>query len=130
MNRNWRDLIGGIFLVPALHLGFILLLWLMVSIFNSGTIGLIFSISVFWIGIAQFVYLIPVMLVFRKRNRFEVIKGISIGIVLTILINGLCFGSIVAVFGVDLSELLPVAFIGIVVSMLILCAFNYRSRPK
>jgi hypothetical protein len=56
MNRNWRDLIGGIFLVPALHLGFILLILLMQSIFMSRALGLIFSVFLQSIGIAQFVY--------------------------------------------------------------------------
>jgi formate-dependent nitrite reductase membrane component NrfD len=91
MNRNWRDLIGGIFLVPALNLGFTWLLFLMQSIFNSGTIGLIFIISVFWIGIAQFVYLIPFMLFFWRRHRFELVKGMVIGASVTALINSACF---------------------------------------
>jgi hypothetical protein len=91
MNRNWRDLIGGIFLVPALHLGFILLILLMQSIFMSRALGLIFSVFLQSIGIAQFVYLIPVMLFFWRRRRFEMIKGIAIGAILTILVNGACF---------------------------------------
>jgi Na+/proline symporter len=131
MNQNWRDLIGGIFLVPTLHLGFIPLILLLRSIFlGSNFLDIVFTWFFSGIGISQFFYLIPVMLVFRRKNRFEVIKGISIGIVLTILINGLCFGGIVAVFGADFSGLLPVAFIGIAFSMLILYVFNRQSRPK
>jgi hypothetical protein len=91
MNQNWRDLIRGIFLVPALHLGFILLILLMQSIFMSQAIGLIFSVFFQSIGIAQFVYLIPVMLVYQRRGRFEMIKGIAIAAILTILVNGACF---------------------------------------
>jgi hypothetical protein len=94
MNRNWRDLIGGVFLVLALHLGFLLLILLMQSIFNSRAIGLIFLMFFYWIGIAQFVYLIPVMLDFRRRERVEVVKGITIGAVITMLINGACFAFI------------------------------------
>jgi hypothetical protein len=91
MNQNWRDLIRGIFLVPALHLGFILLILLMQSLFMSRLLGLIFLVFFQSIGIAQFVYLIPVMLVFWRRRRFEMIKGIAIGAILTILVNGACF---------------------------------------
>jgi hypothetical protein len=91
MNQNWRDLIRGLFLVPALHLGFILLILLMQSIFMSQAIGLIFSVFFQSIGIAQFVYLIPVMWVYQRRGRFEMIKGIAIGAILTILVNGACF---------------------------------------
>jgi hypothetical protein len=91
MNQNWRDLIGGMFLVPALHLGFLLLILLMQSIFMSRALGLIFLVFFQSMGIAQFVYLIPVGLVYWRRRRFEVIKGITIGAILTILVNAACF---------------------------------------
>jgi hypothetical protein len=92
MNQNWRDLIGGMFLVPTLHLGFLLLILLLRAIFlGSGFLDMMFSWLFFGMGIAQFLYLIPVMLVFRRRQRFEVVKGISIGAILTILVNGACF---------------------------------------
>jgi hypothetical protein len=93
MNRNWRDLIGGLFLVPALHIGFVMLILLIHSIgdYNSVIINIL-SVECFCMGIAQFVYLIPVMLVYRRRQRFEVVKGISIAAMLTILVNGACFG--------------------------------------
>jgi hypothetical protein len=35
--------------------------------------------------------LIPVMWVYQRRRRFEMIKGIAIGAILTILVNGACF---------------------------------------
>jgi uncharacterized membrane protein YkvI len=95
MNRNWRDLIGGIFLVPALHLGFLLLIVLLRSIAGSSSfLEMMFFGLFFWIGIAQFLYLIPVMLIFQQRERFEVVKGITIGAVITMLINGACFAFI------------------------------------
>jgi hypothetical protein len=92
MNHNWRDLIRGIFLVPALHLGFLLLIILFGSIFNGSIIlSAMFNVLFYWMGISQFVYLIPVMLVFRRRRRFEMVKGITIGAILTILLNAACF---------------------------------------
>jgi hypothetical protein len=92
MKQNWRDLIGGIFLVPALHIGFVMLVLLLASIFNSPKIlSSLFDLLFYWMGIAQFVYLIPVMLVFRRRRRFETIKGIAIGAIFTILLNSACF---------------------------------------
>jgi hypothetical protein len=97
MNLNWRDLIGGIFLVLALHLGFLLLILLLQSVFNSRAIGLIFLMFFYWIGIAQFVYLIPVVFIFWRRRRFEVVKGIAIGAVITMLINGACFAFMVGI---------------------------------
>jgi hypothetical protein len=92
MSQISRDLIGGIFLVPALHFGFILLLLLLGTISgNTSILGVMFVMSFFWTGITQFVYLIPVGLVYWRRQRFEVVKGIAIGAVITILVNGACF---------------------------------------
>jgi Na+/proline symporter len=92
MNQNWRDLIRGIFLVPALHIGFVMLLLLVGTIFDRPKIlSSLFDLLFYWMGISQFVYLIPVILVFRRRRRFEMIKGIAIGAILTILVNGACF---------------------------------------
>jgi hypothetical protein len=92
MNQNWRDLTRGIFLVPALHLGFLLLVILFGSIFTGSKIpGIMFYVLFAWMGISQFVYLIPVMWVYQRRGRFEMIKGIVIGAILTILVNGACF---------------------------------------
>jgi uncharacterized membrane protein YkvI len=98
MNRNWRDLIGGIFLVPALHLGFLLLIILLRSIAGSSSfLEMMFFGLFFWIGIAQFLYLIPVMLIFQQRERFEVVKGITIGAMFTILVNSACFWFVQAI---------------------------------
>jgi Na+/proline symporter len=128
MNRNWRDLIGGIFLVPALHLGFVLLILLLRSIvIGSNFLDRLFFWWCIGIGISQFLYLIPVMLVFRRRRRFEVVKGISIGIVFTLLINGACFGGIIVMVG-NVRDLIPIGLIIIGVSMLTLYGFNHRSR--
>jgi hypothetical protein len=93
MNRNWRDLMGGMFLVSALHMGFGLLFFFFHSFLHFSNF---FAIHLVWIGIAQFVYLLPVARHYRNKQRFEVIKGISIGAVLTILVNGACFGMVPA----------------------------------
>ncbi len=130
MDRNSRDLIGGIFLVPALHLGFLLLILLLRLIVGGSSFHeMLFFWWFFGIGISQFLYLIPVMLVFRRRRRFEVVKGISIGIVFTLLINGACFGGIIVMIG-NVRDLIPIGLISIGVSMLTLYGFNHRSRRQ
>jgi hypothetical protein len=143
MNRNWRDLIGGIFLVPALHLAFLLLLTLLAPVFHRSKIfGIMFSLSSAGIGIGQFVYVIPVMLVYRHRRRFEIVKGISIGAVITVLLNGVCFGilphAINSLYPLDpddyfflsISYLLVVIAITIAIMLITFYAFNRRSRSK
>jgi Na+/proline symporter len=130
MNQNWRDLIGGICLVLALHLGFLLLILLLRSIVvGSNFLDMLFSWWFFGIGISQFCYLIPVMLVFRRRRRFEVVKGMTMGIVLTLLINSACFGIILVAVG-DIRELIAIVLICICLSMLTLYAFNRRSEKE
>jgi hypothetical protein len=42
-------------------------------------------------GISQLVYVIPLALWLRKKRRFELMKGVLIGAVMTALLNGGCF---------------------------------------
>jgi hypothetical protein len=133
MNRNWRDLIGGIVLVPSLHLGFGLLLVLIRSLISrSSILDIMIFIDIVWLGIAQLIYLIPVVLAFRHKQRFEVVKGISIGALLTILINGACFSVFGTSFffrdfGVARSMAMIIAVM-LVLAVLTLYGFNYRRR--
>jgi hypothetical protein len=97
MNRTWRDLIGGILLVLAAHMGFWLLTFAVFStIFRSGNIignmvGSTLIMANFMLGIIQLVYLIPLARYFHRRQRSAVVKGIAIGAVITILLNGACY---------------------------------------
>jgi Na+/proline symporter len=134
MDRNWFDLIGGLFLVPVLHFGFLLLMLLIYASMNYNSVtGSIFFFQFFWIGIAQFIYLIPVMLSFRRRERFEVVKGISIGAILTVFVNGVCFGNLSSLLGsreIDAGEMIRAGFITTILCTITFYGFNYRSRPK
>jgi hypothetical protein len=48
--------------------------------------------SPFYIGISQFVYLIPAILIARAKGKRALMKGLLIGGALTLLLNGPCFG--------------------------------------
>jgi Na+/proline symporter len=84
--RKWRDLFGGILLVPVLDCSFILL----IEIGNHAIEGLSKYIGYGWIvvllALAQFFYWISVMLYFHRKQRFTVITGIWIGAIITILL--------------------------------------------
>jgi Na+/proline symporter len=133
MNRNWRDLIGGIVLVPSLHLGFGLLLVLLRSLVSrSNILDIMIFVDIVWLGITQLIYLIPVVLIFRRKQRSEVVKGISIGAILTILMNGACFSVFGTSFffrdfGVARSMAMIVA-VTLVLAVSTLYGFNYRRR--
>jgi hypothetical protein len=91
LNQKPLDLMIGVFLVIGLNLGFLLLFHVLYSIVgDSSVITSVLRIGYFWIGITQFIYLIPAIRCFRLRGRLEVVKGIVIGAILTILINGSC----------------------------------------
>jgi undecaprenyl pyrophosphate phosphatase UppP len=87
MNQNWRDLIGGIFLVPLMHIGVFAFFQLIMTITHSYPLGLVMIISFYCIGITQLIYLIPIVRHYRKKQRWDVVKGITIGVIATIVIT-------------------------------------------
>jgi hypothetical protein len=126
MTRNWRDLIGGIFLVLALHLG----VWSVLILTN-----VVWQLIVL-IGVIQFLYLVPVARYFRQWHRFEVVKGISIGAFITVLLNGACFGILPHTIDTaypfsdqlqSIPYILVVIAITIVMMLITFYAFNRRS---
>jgi hypothetical protein len=128
MNRNWRDLIGGILLVLASHMGFWLLTFAVFStIFRSNNvignmIGSTIMTANFGLGITQLAYLVPIARYFGRRQRSAVVKGIAIGGVITILLNGSCYIWGAIDFGVG-GRLY--SFIGTAIITLILAAIAF-----
>ncbi|AOY84516.2 hypothetical protein BJP36_05065 [Moorena producens JHB] len=60
--------------------------------FSTGYDGLFYFIILSMIGIAQLVYVIPVLVVLRLLGRWELMKGVIIGGLITGLLNlGGCF---------------------------------------
>lgn len=125
MNRNLRDLIGGIFLVPALNIGFFLLASpLMMFVKGDSVIAMIIGAAFLFIGITQFIYLTPLMLKFRREGRFELVKGMSIGAIITIFLNSACF-SLLAVNGL-LQNFILIVVITLILMLATFYAFNRR----
>ena len=54
----------------------------------------LFPIAFFFISIAQIIYLIPAIIIFRKKN--GIIQGLLIGAGITFLLNAACFGLLVS----------------------------------
>jgi hypothetical protein len=52
---------------------------------------LIISAPMFFIGVTQIAYLVPLCAYFANRRRYEVSKGIIVAAIVTLLINGSCF---------------------------------------
>jgi hypothetical protein len=99
-HRISHDFILGLFLVPLLHFAF-MLLWLgislllisMIPFFNRNYNFFLLGFPLFFLSITQIIYLIPAYIYFARKQRPEVGKGITLGAIVTLLINGACFSS-------------------------------------
>ncbi len=106
MNRQqneWRNVMGGIALVAALHFaafwvycGLVMLLSLLTGSMNIPGLtylltGYRFLMPLFLPGLMQVFYVVPAILWFRRRRQWGIAKGLVIGAVITALLNGGCF---------------------------------------
>lgn len=53
--------------------------------------GVIATVSIIGFMFVQLLYVIPMIIRFRRRRKFGMMKGVIIGAVLTALVNGGCF---------------------------------------
>jgi len=54
----------------------------------------LFPIAFFFISVVQIIYLIPAILIFRKKS--GIVQGLLIGAGITFLLNAACFGLVVS----------------------------------
>lgn len=54
-------------------------------------LGGFLGIALYGIGLSQLIYAIPLGLRFKKQRRFNAMKGVIIGAVITLFLNGSCF---------------------------------------
>lgn len=78
--------IASCLLLNGLHLG---IAWLLLRITDFFFIFSILLIAGF--GVLQLIYVIPLMVVFRRKGRRDFAKGIIIGASLAFLLNATCF---------------------------------------
>jgi hypothetical protein len=95
-----RDFIGGLLLVPLLHIAFTIvwfgiavLLTMVFPFFNRNYNVFLLFIPIVALSLTQLIYLIPAYIHFARKQRPEVGKGITLGAIVTLLINGACFGT-------------------------------------
>jgi hypothetical protein len=89
-------IVSGIFLLMGLHLAALILVSILCPIFISIG-GIAYYIASFLcvvfvgIGIAQLIYVVPAIIVLRRRREFARLKGLIIGAIITALLNGGCW---------------------------------------
>jgi hypothetical protein len=54
----------------------------------------LFPIAFFFISVVQIIYLIPAILIFRKKS--GIVQGLLIGAGITFLLNAACFGLVIS----------------------------------
>lgn len=89
-----KGIVSGIFLLMGLHLAAIILVIIIGSISIGGIgfyIASFLNLVFLGIGIAQLIYVVPAIIVLRRRREFAVIKGLIIGAIITALVNGGCW---------------------------------------
>jgi CDP-diglyceride synthetase len=119
------DFITALVIVPTLHVLFI---------FSA------FIIPFFWmlvlnIAISQFLYLIPLMLAYRRRGQLGAVKGILVAAFLTILLNGACSTVITPAehpwaSSVRNETIMTMALSLFILIMMAFYGLKTRSRPK
>jgi hypothetical protein len=95
-----RDLINGLFLVAFAHFAFGLI-WFVIAVvigiiipfFHTNYNFILLGIPYFGLGFTQLIYVIPIYIHFTRKQRPEICKGMILGAIVTLLINGACFGS-------------------------------------
>jgi undecaprenyl pyrophosphate phosphatase UppP len=125
-----RDL-GGLGLLSALLLNMVV--WSISAVFWSvfsldSEIAVIARFVCTSIWIVQFLYLIPITRHYRRKQEWEVVKGISVGAIVTIFVNSACYRLIPA--GANDIPKIGAVVLTIVVMLITFYAFNRRSRPK
>ena len=92
-----KGIVSGIFLLIGLHiaaviLGIIILLIHFYLVGQDNYLTLLLFGSFFaGLGIVQLIYVIPAIIVLRRRREFALLKGLIIGAVVTALLNGGCW---------------------------------------
>lgn len=84
-----REVLIGIGLVLLMHLVSTIVLFTIAA--NSYQLSKPAMLGVFGVGLTQFIYVIPTIIVTARKREFGIMKGVIIGAVITALLNGGCW---------------------------------------
>ncbi len=93
--KEWQDIIQGIGLSLFLNIAFFLVLGLLGSFLSAipglGFLSSFFSWPIAGIGLSQLLYVIPIVISLKRKEKWGEMKGLIIGAVITFLLNGGCW---------------------------------------
>ena len=89
-----NEVADGMFLIFGMHFVAIAIGGIIGSIasaINLSNIAVLLAIALLGIGIAQLVYVVPMIIWLYRQRKWELMKGVIIGAVITALLNGGCW---------------------------------------
>ena len=86
MERN-DSVWAGIGLTLGLHIVFGMIFMGILNLINPNWV-----LAVFYPGLTQLLYIVPLCLIFKKRGQVGMVKGLIIGAAITFLLNAACSG--------------------------------------
>ena len=85
-----REIVLGIGLTFGLHIAVIVLL--SIGGLMGGLGGMVMAALLFaTIGVSQLLYVVPAMIIARRRGRPGVAKGVIVGAAITLILSGACW---------------------------------------
>ncbi|BAU13782.1 hypothetical protein LEP3755_43240 [Leptolyngbya sp. NIES-3755] len=109
-SNEWQGIIRGILLAILLAIATAAIAFLLAAALQmlripptanwAYNIGLLLNLTVYFIGLTQLLYIIPLLIVFWRQRRFALLKGLTIGAVIIALLNFGCFLYVSSLFGV------------------------------
>ena len=98
------EILKGLFLLLLAHIVAIVTVVILIYISSSiasvspslissfaGMLSTVLLFSLFGIGISQWLYVTPLLIQLRRRDKVGLFQGVLIGALLTMLLNGACF---------------------------------------
>ncbi len=92
------DIMGGMVILLGCHLAYVMLARLTMflaasalGVNSSQAVLAALGISILAIGLTQALYAVPICLYFNRQRQQAIVKGVLLGAVLTLLLNGSCF---------------------------------------
>ena len=94
LRNESSDVISGFFLIMGMHIAAItiaIILAIVGSYVKFYILATPLIYGFFGIGLAQLLYVVPVIILLNQRQRWGLMKGVIIGAVITAFLNGGCW---------------------------------------